>query len=238
MKTNSLVKFVLKNSTAVLFVLIFIMFGLIAPRFFTAKNFQNIMSSASYIGIIAVGMTFVLLTGGIDLSVGSTMYLSAVVCGKLINEVGFPVFPAVMVSLLVGLLVGTVNAFAITQLHLIPFITTLITLKIVRGFGLFITHSIAVNYPDSVTLMSTSKVLGFIPLQICIFLMVVLIASVVLNRTRYGRQLYAVGNDLESAKKAGIKSNRLIASTYMISGMLAALGGFVTITQIGRVNAG
>ncbi|HCS37450.1 MAG TPA: sugar ABC transporter permease [Sphaerochaeta sp.] len=238
METNRLVKFVLRNSTAVLFVLIFIMFGLIAPRFFTAKNFQNIMSNASYIGIIAVGMTFVLLTGGIDLSVGSTMYLSAVVCGKLINEAGLPVFPAVMVSLLVGLLVGTVNAFAITRLRLVPFITTLITQTIARGFGLFITHSVAVNYPDSVTLMSTSKVLGFIPLQIFIFLMVVLIASIVLNRTRYGRQLYAVGNDLESAKKAGIKSDRLIASTYMISGLLAALGGFVTITQIGRVNAG
>lgn len=231
-------KFILKNSTAVLFVMIFVMFGLIAPRFFTLKNFQNIMSNASYIGIIAVGMTFVLLTGGIDLSVGSTMYLSVVVCGKLINEANFPVFPAVLISLLVGATVGAVNAFSITKLHLVPFITTLITQTIARGVGLFITRSVAVNYPDSVTLMSTSTVAGFIPLQIFIFLMVVLVACIVLNRTRYGRQLYAVGNDLESAKKAGIKSDRLIASTYVISGLLAALGGFVTITQIGRVNAG
>jgi ribose/xylose/arabinose/galactoside ABC-type transport system permease subunit len=238
MDTNRLIKFVLRNSTSVLFVLIFIMFGLVSPRFFTAKNFQNIMSNASYIGIIAVGMTFILLTGGIDLSVGSTMYLSAVVCGKLINEVGLPVFPAVLASLIVGFLVGSVNAFLITRLRLVPFITTLITQIIARGLGLFITRSVAVNYPDSVTLMSTSKVLGLIPLQIFIFLMVVVLASLVLNRTSYGRQLYAVGNDLESAKKAGIKSDRLISSTYMISGMLAALGGFVTITQIGRVNAG
>jgi ribose/xylose/arabinose/galactoside ABC-type transport system permease subunit len=86
--------------------------------------------------------------------------------------------------------------------------------------------------------MSTSKVMGFIPLQIFIFLVVVLVATLVLNRTSYGRQLYAVGNDLEFAKKAGIKCDRLIASTYVISGLLAALGGFVTITQIGRVNAG
>ncbi|MDC7244642.1 MAG: ABC transporter permease [Sphaerochaetaceae bacterium] len=238
METNKFMKFILKNSTAVLFVMIFVMFGLIAPRFFTLKNFQNIMSNASYIGIIAVGMTFVLLTGGIDLSVGSTMYLSVVVCGKLINEANFPVFPAVLISLLVGATVGAVNAFSITKLHLVPFITTLITQTIARGVGLFITRSVAVNYPDSVTLMSTSTVAGFIPLQIFIFLMVVLVACIVLNRTRYGRQLYAVGNDLESAKKAGIKSDRLIASTYVISGLLAALGGFVTITQIGRVNAG
>ncbi|SMP49120.1 monosaccharide ABC transporter membrane protein, CUT2 family [Sphaerochaeta associata] len=238
MDRTKVIKFTLKNSTAVLFVLIFIMFGLIAPRFFTLKNFQNIMSNASYIGIIAVGMTFVLLTGGIDLSVGSTMYLSAVVCGKLINEFQVPVVLAVLLSLCVGLIIGMVNAFAITKLRLVPFITTLITQTVARGFGLFITRSVAVNYPDSVTLMSTSKVLGFIPLQIFIFLVVVLIAALVLNRTRYGRQLYAVGNDLEFAKKAGIKCDRLIASTYVISGLLAALGGFVTITQIGRVNAG
>jgi len=230
-------KFTLKNSTAVLFVLLFIMFGLIAPRFFTLKNFQNILSNSSYIGIIAVGMTFVLLTGGIDLSVGATMYLSAVVCGKLINDLGFSVTSAVLISLLVGLAVGSVNAFAITKLRLVPFITTLITQTIARGMGLFITRSIAVNYPDSVTLLSTSKLFGFIPLQIFIFLFVVFIAALVLNRTRYGRQLYAVGNDLESAMKAGIKCERLIASTYIISGFLAALGGFVTITQIGRVNA-
>jgi len=238
MDRNRVIKFTLKNSTAVLFVLIFIMFGLIAPRFFTLKNFQNIMSNASYIGIIAVGMTFVLLTGGIDLSVGSTMYLSAVVCGKLINEFHVPVVLAVLLSLGVGLIIGMVNAFAITKLRLVPFITTLITQTIARGLGLFITRSVAVNYPDSVTLMSTSKVFGFIPLQIFIFLVVVLLSALILNRTRYGRQLYAVGNDLEFAKKAGIKCDRLIASTYVISGLLAALGGFVTITQIGRVNAG
>jgi ribose/xylose/arabinose/galactoside ABC-type transport system permease subunit len=237
METNKIMKFTLKNSTAVLFVLLFIMFGLIAPRFFTLKNFQNILSNSSYIGIIAVGMTFVLLTGGIDLSVGATMYLSAVVCGKLINDLGFSVTSAVLISLLVGLAVGSVNAFAITKLRLVPFITTLITQTIARGMGLFITRSIAVNYPDSVTLLSTSKLFGFIPLQIFIFLFVVFIAALVLNRTRYGRQLYAVGNDLESAMKAGIKCERLIASTYIISGFLAALGGFVTITQIGRVNA-
>jgi ribose/xylose/arabinose/galactoside ABC-type transport system permease subunit len=196
------------------------------------------MSNASYIGIIAIGMTFVLLTGGIDLSVGSTMYLSAVVCGKLINEFHVPVVIAVLLSLVVGLIIGSVNAFAVTKLRLVPFITTLITQTIARGFGLFITRSVAVNYPDSVTLMSTSKVMGFIPLQIFIFLVVVLVATLVLNRTSYGRQLYAVGNDLEFAKKAGIKCDRLIASTYVISGLLAALGGFVTITQIGRVNAG
>lgn len=236
MNSNRVIKFILNNTTEILFVLLFIIFGLMAPRFFTLKNFENILSSASYIGIIAVGMTFVLLTGGIDLSVGSTMYLSAVVCGSLINKVGFPILPAILVSLLVGMIVGAFNAFAVTKLKLVPFITTLVTMTIARGFGMLITRSIAVDFPDSITLMSTYKVLGFIPLQIFIFAIVVLVAFLFLNNTRQGRQLYAVGNDVESANKAGIKSQRLIAMTYVISGLLAALGGFVSITQLGRVN--
>lgn len=238
MKSNRVFTLVLNNTTEILFVFLFIIFGLIAPRFFSLKNFEIILGNASYIGIIAVGMTFVLLAGGIDLSVGSTMYLSAVVCGKLINLAGFPIPAAILVSLLVGIAVGAFNAFAITRLNLVPFITTLITMTLARGIGLFITRSSAVNYPDAITLMCTVKVFGFIPMHIFIFGAVVLIASIYLTKTSYGRQLYAVGNDLEAANKAGIKSKKLIASTYIISGFFAALGGFVSITQLGRVNAG
>ncbi len=238
MKTNKIVALLLNNTTEILFVFLFIVFGLIAPRFFTVKNFEIILGNASYIGIIAVGMTFVLLTGGIDLSVGSTMYLSAVVCGKLIQIGGFPIPAAILVSLLVGMAVGAFNAFAITRLKLVPFITTLITMTLARGLGLFITRSTAVNYPDAITLMSTVRIFGFIPLHIFVFGTVVLLASLFLRKTAQGRQLYAVGNDLEAANKAGIESKKLIASTYIISGFFAALGGFISITQLGRVNAG
>jgi len=238
MKSNRLTALILNNTTEILFVFLFVVFGLIAPRFFTVKNFEIILGNASYIGIIAVGMTFVLLTGGIDLSVGSTMYLSAVVCGKLINIAGFPIPLAILICLLVGIGVGSFNAFAVTRLKLVPFITTLITMTLARGIGLFITRSKAVDYPETITLMSTVKVFGLIPLHIFIFGVVVAAASIYLRKTAPGRQLYAVGNDLEAANKAGIKSRKLIASTYIISGFFAALGGFVSITQLGRVNAG
>jgi len=237
MDNNKISRFILKYTTAILFVLLFVIFGILAPRFFTFKNFENIMSSASYIGIIATGMTFVLLTGGIDLSVGSTMYLSSVVFGYLINQAGLPLGLGLAISLLVGLLVGTVNALIVTRLKIVPFLATMITMTIASGCALIITKSRAVDFPDSVTLMSTVKVFWVIPLHVFIFLLVVLAATVYLSLTKPGRQLYAVGNDEETAEKAGIRTRPLIMSTYMVSGVLAALGGFVSITQLGRVNA-
>ncbi len=228
---------VLHNTTEILFVFLFLIFGLVAPRFLTVKNFENILSSASYMGILAVGMTFVLLTGGIDISVGSTMYLSAVIFGLLLNNLHLPFLISFLGLGLVGLGVGFINAFIVTRLKLAPFIATLITMSVVHGAGLFITKSTAVDFPDSITMMSTVNVFGFIPLQIFIFSIVVIIASVYLRKTKKGRQLYAVGNSIEAAEKAGIKSRPIIINAYVISGVLAALAGFVSITQIGRVNA-
>lgn len=236
MGSQKIKQLILHNTTEILFVLLFLIFGLIAPRFLTAKNFENILSSASYIGILAVGMTFVLLTGGIDISVGSVMYLSAVVFGILLNDMHLPFVAAFLGLLLVGGAVGFVNAFIITRLKLAPFIATLITMSAVHGIGLFITKSKAVDFPDSITLMSTVKVFGFIPLQIFIYGLIVLFASLYLRKTKRGRQLYAVGNSVEAAEKAGIKSRPVIAHAYVISGVLAAVAGFVSITQIGRVN--
>lgn len=236
MNSQRIKQMVLRNTTGILFVLLFLLFGIIAPRFLAAKNFENILSSASYIGILAIGMTFVLLTGGIDISVGSVMYLSAVVFGTLLNGLHLPFVISFLGLILVGAVVGSINAFIITKLKLAPFIATLITMSIVHGFGLFITKSKAVNFPDSITLMSTVKMFGFIPLQIFIYGIIVVVASLYLRRTKIGRQLYAVGNSVEAAEKAGIRSRPIIAHVYIISGVLAAVAGFVSITQIGRVN--
>lgn len=231
-------RFILENSTIVLFVVLFVFFGLVAPRFFSTKNVANIFSNASYIGIIGVGMTFVLLTGGIDLSVGATMYVSAVVAGLVINQLGLPVGLGFAACILVGLVFGTINSLIITRLGIVPFIATLTTMLAGRGFGLMITKSVAVNFPESVTMMATVDVFGFLPLEVVVFLTVILAASLYLRSTPGGRRIYAVGNDLEAAKKAGIRTRQTIASTYIICSVCAALGGFVSISEMGRVNAG
>jgi ribose transport system permease protein len=128
-----LLRAVLKNTTLILFVLLFIAFGALSPSFLTARNFEIILSNASYIGIIAVGMTCVLLTGGIDLSVGSVMYASAVVVGLLIDNADVPTPIALAAGLLVGLAFGLFNALVVAVMGVPPFIATLVTMNGCRG---------------------------------------------------------------------------------------------------------
>lgn len=235
MERNKLFRFGLNNTSIILFVLLFVVFGIIAPRFFTGKNLENILFSASYIGILATGMTFVLLAGGIDLSVGSNMYLSGIVAGLLINNVGAPVWLAFLAAIAVGAIYGLVNAFFITRLKIVPFIVTLSTLIAGRGLGLLITRSKSVDFPPFVNALSTTDIIGFIPAPIFVFALVVLVAHVVLSRSQFGRQIYALGNNDEAAQKAGINDRRLLTQIYTISGVLAAIAGIVSLTQIGRI---
>jgi ribose transport system permease protein len=228
----------LRYTPVILFGLIFLIFGLLSPRFLSYQSLENIVKQASYIGIVAVGMTFVLLTAGIDLSVGSNMYLSAVVAGLLIKHHGLPVTLALVVCLAVGLLFGVVNALAVTKLRILPFVATLGTLWIGRGLGLWLTRSALVEFPESVTRIGAQRLFGAVPLPVAVFLVVVLLAAVLLRWTAFGRQLYAVGNDIEAAKKAGISTDRVRGGAFVICGVLAALGGFISVSQLGIVNAG
>lgn len=236
-KENKILLRLLKNTPIVLFVIIFIVFGLLSSRFFTYKNFENIATQASYIGIVAVGITFVLLTGGIDLSVGAVMYLSASAAGLLIQNAGVPVWLALIVAVCIGILFGSFNAFAIIKLGILPFIVTLSTLTAGRGVTLLLTKSQAVPFPDSVASLGATRLLG-IPLPIIIFAIVVIISYIFLKKTRLGRQIYAVGNDPEAAQKAGIKKDKILAIVYIVSSALAAIGGIVCVAQMGIVNAG
>ncbi len=235
--TMKLTRSFLRNTTPLLFALVFLIFGLLAPRFLTTKNFEIILSNASYIGIIAVGMTFVLLTGGIDLSVGSVMYVSAVVTGLVVNEAGLPVWVGLVACLSVGLAFGVFNAFVVTRLRIVPFVATLITMIAGRGLGLLVTKSTQVDFPDQITLLASVRPLGVLQLNVLIYAVVVVVASIYLRRTAPGRRLYAVGNDPEAARKAGLRTGRITASSYVVCGVCAALGGFVSIAQIGRVSA-
>lgn len=237
-KSNRLTLLALQNVPIILFIIVFVAFGLLAPRFFTYKNFENIFVQASYIGIVGVGVTFVLLTGGVDLSVGSNMYLSAAIAGVFILGGGLPVWLAVLVTIVVGVVFGLVNAFAITQLRIIPFIVTLGTMAIGRGLGLTFTQSAAIAFPDSITVLGSRRLFGIIPFPIVIFAIMTCIAYVVLTQTSFGRQIYAVGNDEEAAKKAGINTKRILICVYAISGVCAAVGGLISVAQLGVANAG
>ncbi len=221
----------------VLLAAVFLAFGLLAPRFLAWGNLENVVKQASYVGVVAAGVTLVLLTGGIDLSVGSNMYVSAAVAGLLMAR-GAGVAPAVLAALSVGLLFGALHAVAVARLGVLPFVATLATLVAGRGVGLALTGSRAVPFPDEVLRLGSARVLGLVPAPIAVFALVVLLAHLFLERTRLGRQVYAVGHDREAARRAGVPVGRVLAAAYLLCGLLAALGGVVSVAQLGTLNAG
>lgn len=238
LEQNKLTRAVLNNTPLLLFALLFVVFGLVAPKSFHYQNIENAFKQASYIGIIAVGMTFVLLTGGIDLSVGSNMYVSAAIAGLAMQHYSIGVWPALILSLCVGAVFGAMNAFAVAKLKIMPFVVTLAMMVTGRGVGLMFTKSRAVNFPDSVTGLGSAELFDFIPYPIVVFAIVVFCAWLLLERTTLGRQIYAVGFSKEAARKAGVNTDRAIITAYIICGVFASLGGFISIAQLGNVNAG
>ena len=239
MNRHRILELLLGNLTIGVFLVIFLYFGLQAPHFIAVEPISNIIKQASFTGIVAVGMTFVLLTAGIDLSVGSNMYLSAMSAGYLLQNPAFQnnwgVALAIAVGLLTGMAFGAVNGFCIVVLGIAPFLATLATLVAGRGLGTAITESFGIEYPASYLVFGASSVLG-IPMPIIVFAAVVFAAHIILSRTQFGRQIYAVGNDPEAARKAGINVNRVVFSVYVICGLCAAIGGVILIALIGRLN--
>jgi ribose transport system permease protein len=231
--------FLLRHTTLIIFVAVFLFFGLQSLNFFSTDNVLNIVKQASFTGIVAVGMTFVLLTAGIDLSVGSNMYLSAMAAGYLLQvpalQTWYGVALAILVGLAAGAIFGTINALSIVRLRITPFLATLATLVAGRGLGTAITESFGSEFPRAFTGFGASSILG-IPMPVVVFVLVVAVAHIVLTRTTFGRQIYAVGNDPEAATRAGIDTNRIVFSVYVISGLCAALGGVMLISLIGRLN--
>ncbi len=232
---GGLAAFILGKATLIMFVLIIAWFSLVAPGHFSAENAGNIVKQSSFVGIAAVGMTFVLLTAGIDLSVGSVMYLAPVIAGYAMREFGFGVPEALALALVSGVAMGALNAALIVRLGITPFIVTLSTLFLFRGAGTFLTRSMALDFPREMVDFGIASVLG-VPLPIVIFGAVAVAAHVVLTRTPFGRQLYAVGNDPVAGRKAGLKTERIMGAVYVISSTSAALAGFVLIAQIGRLD--
>jgi ribose transport system permease protein len=234
---RSVQQILLNNSTVLLFIVVFVVFGLSSPDFFQVESIVNIIKQASFTGITAIGITFVLLTAGIDLSVGSNMYLSSVIAGLLMRQAGFEVLPALGVALFVGTAFGAFNAFCIVRLKIIPFMVTLATLVIGRGLGTALTESQQIDFPERMLQFGQTQLIG-IPMPIVVFALVIVVTYIILTRTAFGRQIYAVGHDIEAARKAGINTDRVIALVYVLCGFCAGLAGFILISQIGRLDRG
>lgn len=224
-----------RNATYLIFGAVLLWFGLQAPAFLTPESLANIVKQSSFIGIAALGMTFVLLTGGIDLSVGAVMFLAPLIAGIAMRALDLPVPAGFAIALLAGVAMGAINAFFIVVLRVIPFIVTLATLFLFRGFGTWLTSSTQFDFPEEMRSFGLSSLLG-VPIPIVVFAVFALGAHVVLAHTTFGRQIYAFGNDAEAARKSGVNTHWVQARVYVISSACASVAGFVLIAQIGRLD--
>ena len=228
-----------RNAEAVFqFTLLFIFLGvfallsLFAPNFFTLTNQLNILRQAAPTLIVAVGMTLVITTGGIDLSVGSLLALVAVLSAMSLAAL-WPVWVVVLMMLALGLGVGLVNGYFTAYQTIPAFIVTLATLSIFRGLAQLLTQGYSVPVdPDSAFLELGRGRLGPIPIPVIIALVVVVVGYIVLNQTRFGTYVTGIGSNEEGVRRAGVNVRRVKTVVYMLSGLLVAIGGMVTAARL------
>lgn len=234
-KQNAKKKFNL-GETGILLTLIFmiIFFSIVTKSFFSANNFANITRQISIVGICSVGMTMVILTGGIDLSIGSLIGVTSAVAAIMMRA-GLPIILCVLASLALGILIGAFNATCINYLEIPPMITTLATMISLRGAVYLVTGGMPVyGLPESFKVLGQGSI-GLIPISMIIMVLVFVIGYIVLNKTVFGRRIYGIGGNIETARLSGVNVKREIYKIYMLVGAFGSLAGLILMS---RVNSG
>lgn len=234
-KNTGWAKRILKaKETGILIILVIlsILIQFYNPIFLTFSNLMDILRNTSYTLIIAIGMTFVLIARGLDLSVGSVLAISGLVSAiSMVN--GIPVIVSCVIGLCVGAMFGCVNAFSIVKLRIPAMIATLGSMYMARGLVLVMTKGQPVYpLPESFVLFGQGSVLG-IPTVVVLAIVLSIIAHLILKNTTYGRKVYAIGGNPETASFAGINVSRITVSVYIWCGALAALSGIMTAARMG-----
>ncbi|MBS7426880.1 ribose ABC transporter permease [Virgibacillus sp. 19R1-5] len=213
--------------------LITIVLGVMSENFFTLNNIFNLLRQVSVNALIAFGMTFVILTAGIDLSVGSTLALGSALTAGLLAS-GMDPFLAVCIGLLIGLILGAVNGLIIAKGKVAPFIATLATMTIFRGATLVYTDGKPITgLSDSFAFEMIGKGYVFgIPFPVIVMIVVFFSLFFVLRSTVFGRQVYAIGGNEEASKLSGIRADRVKIGVYSLTGMLSVLAGIIITSRL------
>jgi fructose transport system permease protein len=213
-----------------------VVFDLINGRFLSPTNLSIMLQQVAVIGLLALGQTVIILTAGIDLSVGAAMILAQMVMAELAVSNGLPVVVALLVGLVVALLTGLLNGVLVTRFHVPPFIGTLGTLGVFTAVGLKYANGQTLTPPDGSLLLWTGKIIGLgqfhVTVGVLLMIVLYLVVGYALGRTAWGRHVYAVGDDQEAARLSGIRTGRLLLSVYVVAGIVYGIASWV---QIGRV---
>jgi ribose transport system permease protein len=207
------------------FILLCALLTLVSPVFLTPINLFNVALQASVVAILAFGQTFVILSAGIDLSVGSVLALTGAVMAMQTGQNG--VLVGILVGLLAGAVLGALNGLFVTRARVAPFIATLAMLAIARGLTYIYTQGSPIRVDQPAFNVFGQGTVGAVPVPVVIMLAVFVVCLVVLTQTRFGRYVFAIGSNPEVTRLAGVPIDRYVVAVYAISGLLAALGGLI-----------
>jgi ribose transport system permease protein len=230
---NIIKKFNRELATLCVLGLIIIIFSILAPRYLEIGNLADIVDQATINGLLAFGMTFVVITGGIDLSVGATMAVVIVICGELAVK-GVPGIAVAIFGIISGALLGVLNGSIITKLKLQPFIATLGMCSVLRGLAYLISGGWPVmNIPESFRSLFQMPLGRNFRISMVLLLIAAIACEFILKKTRTGVYAYAIGSNEEATKLSGVNTNKFKMRAYIICGITAALAGMVMLTRLG-----
>lgn len=234
------IKAVLKKYNLFFIFIIFIIIGsLLSDQFLSVQNILNLLQQSSFVGIVSIGMTFVILVAGIDLSVGAILALTGMFVSILLST-GMNPFLAIILTIIFAALLGFINGFISTKFKVPAFIATLAMMVSARGLALLTTNGEPVYDLLSNFTALGGNVFGKIPLPAVIWILLTIVAFIVLKYTTFGRKIYAIGGNIESARLSGIKVNKYITLCFVICGTLAGVAGILMSAwlTVGQPTAG
>ena len=220
---------------AVFIVLLALMvfFSIASPQFMQAKNFFNIAKQIATVGICSVGFSFVLITGGIDLSVGYQISLDIVVTAVLMNTFGLNWGLACIIGMLLGTAIGLINGIIITETHVAPLIVTLSMMTILKGISYLITGGLAIfKFNDTFVKLGQGTIAGIVPISLIFLVIIIAVGVFILNKTVYESYFYAIGNNVEAAKLSGVNVKRIQLMAYSLCGFFTSIGAILMLARL------
>ncbi|MDZ7263278.1 MAG: ABC transporter permease [candidate division KSB1 bacterium] len=229
-----------KLASVLSLLLIMLVLTILSPHFMTAENFLSIGLQMSVIAIMAIGQVWIIIAGGIDLSVGSIMALAGVITTMLIAD-GTNMLLAALAGIAVGSVCGLLNGFLTAVGKLPPFISTLGMMGIARGVTLIITKGVPIfGLPSEFAALGNGRLFGVLPIPVLITIALGVLAHIVLNVTPFGRYTFAIGSNFEAARLSGIRTTRMIVAIYLLGGFLCSIAGIILASRLstGQPTAG
>ncbi|WP_019004498.1 ABC transporter permease [Cohnella laeviribosi] len=230
-------KFIREYAMLLIFIVIVIFFGLMNPKFLSWMNISNIIVQNSYILVVAVGISFVMMSGSLDLSVGQQISVIGVLTAVMMTVYEMPVWLAMAIGILAGIAMGFFNGGVAVRLKIEPLVVTIATSIVFKGVSNIISGGMSYNnFPASFRYITTGKILG-LPVDVWIAIVSVLIASIIYNFTYFGRYIKAMGGNIEATRLAGVNVNALRIATFCISGFFVAIASFIYISKLATMNS-